>query len=131
MIEPKRSRRSAEKRGAGVRPVVLDEALAPARSANPVDLVALDDLLERLTALNERHARVVELRFFGGMTVKETAHALEVSEYYPNIVWMQRLDLRQHGRNLSAIGSLEVGVNKDRYFSIIRSAAPIIRRNWG
>jgi RNA polymerase sigma factor (TIGR02999 family) len=72
-------RRSAEKRGAGATPVVLDEALAPAHARSPLDIVALDDLLERLAALNERHARVVELRFFGGLSVKETAHALDVS----------------------------------------------------
>ena len=72
-------RRAAEKRGAGISPVVLDEALAPSRAANPVDVVALDDLLERLATLNERHARVVELRFFGGLSVKETAHALDIS----------------------------------------------------
>jgi RNA polymerase sigma factor (sigma-70 family) len=39
----------------------------------------LDDLLNRLATLNPRHARVVELRFFGGLSVQETAHALEVS----------------------------------------------------
>ena len=44
-----------------------------------MDLVALDDLLEQLATLNERHARVVELRFFGGLSVQETAHALDVS----------------------------------------------------
>jgi RNA polymerase sigma factor (TIGR02999 family) len=72
-------RRSAEKRGAGFQQVALDEALAPAGGDNPVDIVALDDLLNRLTELNARHARVVELRFFGGLNVEETAHALGVS----------------------------------------------------
>jgi RNA polymerase sigma factor (TIGR02999 family) len=72
-------RRDADKRGAGQRPVVLDEAFAPSGGQNPVDIVALDDLLNRLAELNERHARVVELRFFGGLTVEETAHALGIS----------------------------------------------------
>ena len=72
-------RRGAEKRGSGKQPVVLDEAFAPSRSQDPVDIVALDDLLNRLATLNARHARVVELRFFGGLSVQETAHALEVS----------------------------------------------------
>jgi RNA polymerase sigma factor (TIGR02999 family) len=72
-------RRSTEKRGSGKQPVALDEAFAPSRSQDPVDIVALDDLLNHLATLNERHARVVELRFFGGLTVPETAHALDVS----------------------------------------------------
>jgi RNA polymerase sigma factor (TIGR02999 family) len=72
-------RKAAGKRGAKARHVVLDEAFAPTRGGNPVDIVALDDLLQQLTQLNSRHARVVELRCFGGLGVKETAHALGVS----------------------------------------------------
>jgi RNA polymerase sigma factor (sigma-70 family) len=44
-----------------------------------VDLVALDDALSRLAALDPDHARVVELRYFGGLTVEETAEAMSVS----------------------------------------------------
>jgi RNA polymerase sigma factor (sigma-70 family) len=55
------------------------ETLGLAKGRNPVDIVALDDLLKELSRLNERHARVVELRFFGGLTVEETAHTLDVS----------------------------------------------------
>ncbi len=47
--------------------------------ASAVDLVALDDALTRLTALNERYARMVELRFFGGLTVEEIAQIQGVS----------------------------------------------------
>lgn len=72
-------RRGAQKRGAGLNKVTLDEAGAMAGSADPAELVALDDLLNELAELNERHARVVELRFFAGLDVKETAHVLEVS----------------------------------------------------
>ena len=46
---------------------------------NTLDLVALDDALAKLTALNERYARIVELRFFGGLEVEEIASILEVS----------------------------------------------------
>jgi RNA polymerase sigma-70 factor, ECF subfamily len=52
------------------------EAVMPARG---VDLVALDDALEALAALDERQSRVVELRFFGGLSIEETAEALKVS----------------------------------------------------
>ena len=44
-----------------------------------MDLVALDDALERLTALDSRKGQVVELRFFGGLTAEETAEVLNVS----------------------------------------------------
>ena len=45
-----------------------------------LDVIALDDLMERLTVLNSRHARVFELRCFGGLSVTETAQVLDVSE---------------------------------------------------
>ena len=71
--------RAAAKRGAGGHELPLLETIALARERNPVDIVALDDLLTELSRLNERHARVVELRFFGGLSVEETAHTLGVS----------------------------------------------------
>ena len=46
---------------------------------NPYEIVALDDLLKKLSSLNERHARIVEMRVFGGMSIEEAAHALSVS----------------------------------------------------
>ncbi len=65
----------AAKRGAGQTLLALDEALAvPARQ--DVDVVALDDALTRLAALAERPARVVELRFFVGLTNEEIAEVL-------------------------------------------------------
>ena len=67
----------AQKRGAGAPPLSLDESL-PAWS-KPVDLVALDDALDRLAEIDPRPSQVVELRFFGGFTVEETAEALDVS----------------------------------------------------
>ncbi len=65
------------KRGGDVRPLSLDEALvfSPARSAA---LVALDDALIELSSFDPRKARVVELRYFGGMSVEETAEALGI-----------------------------------------------------
>ena len=70
--------RLAEKRGAGREVLPLDEALvlSPEKSG---ELVALDDALERLQQEDQRVSRVVELRFFGGLTVDETAEVLNVS----------------------------------------------------
>jgi RNA polymerase sigma factor (TIGR02999 family) len=71
-------RRSAAKRGGGWQQVTLDDAVAVGGQAE-VELLALDDALEKLAANDQRVARVAELRLFGGLTVKETAHVLEVS----------------------------------------------------
>ena len=61
-----------------------------------IDLMALDEVLEELGRLNERHRRVVELRFFGGLSVEETAHVLEVSPQTVRSDWrMARAWLRQ------------------------------------
>ena len=71
-------RRHASKRGGAVPSLVLDESVA-APSGNGVDLVALDDALNDLSALDVQQARVVELRFFAGLTIAESAEALGVS----------------------------------------------------
>ena len=70
--------RLRDKRGAGDRPIPLDDVFifAPERS---LDLVKLDRSLDRLAELDDRQCKVVELRFFGGLTVEETAEALGVS----------------------------------------------------
>ena len=67
-----------QKRGGELRIETLDEAvtLSPARNK---ELVALDDAMERLASISKRKSDVVELRFFGGLTVEETAEALGVS----------------------------------------------------
>jgi RNA polymerase sigma-70 factor, ECF subfamily len=72
-------RRASQKRGAAAAKVPLDDAPGLSGGQNPLDIVALDDLLDQLAQLNERHARVVELRFFTGLDVNETAHVLGVS----------------------------------------------------
>ena len=71
-------RRTAEKRGGDRTMVSLSDA-SPAAPATTVDILALDEALDALTALDERLCRVVELKFFGGLTIEETAMALEVS----------------------------------------------------
>jgi RNA polymerase sigma factor (TIGR02999 family) len=70
--------RNALKRGAGLAPIPLDSIDLPATPPE-VDLVALEDALERLASINPRAGQVVELRFFGGFSVEETAEALNVS----------------------------------------------------
>jgi len=71
-------RRKRLKRGAGQRPVTLDEALIKA-DGFAAEILEIEDALGRLTAEYPRQAQVVELRFFGGLTVEETAEALDVS----------------------------------------------------
>lgn len=66
------------KRGGGVVELSLDDALLIAREPN-AELIALDDALKTLATFDERKSRVVELRFFGGLTVDETAEVLQVS----------------------------------------------------
>lgn len=70
-------RRNADKRDGGVR-VTFREDLARSDPAG-VDLLALDEALERLAAHDERLVRIVECRFFGGMTIDETASVLDIS----------------------------------------------------
>jgi RNA polymerase sigma-70 factor (ECF subfamily) len=77
LVDHARSRRYL-KRGGGIRMVPLDEALVAARDRGR-DLVALDEALTALAAIDSRKSRVVELRFFGGLTMDETAAVLHVS----------------------------------------------------
>lgn len=78
LIEAAR-RREADKRGGWLVFVAVDEG-ADAMAERPQEPEALAEALERLERMNERHAHMVELRFFGGLTVAQTAEALGVSE---------------------------------------------------
>jgi RNA polymerase sigma factor (TIGR02999 family) len=71
-------RRNAHKRGGGAEMIRLDEA-NPAVGGDTIDLIALDEALSQLAAFEERLCRVVELRFFGALSIAETATALDVS----------------------------------------------------
>ena len=68
----------AGKRGSGVTPVVLDDALEVA-SDQHLDFVALDDALNALAELDPRQAKIVELRYFGGLSIDETAEVVQLS----------------------------------------------------
>jgi RNA polymerase sigma-70 factor, ECF subfamily len=70
--------RAADKRGGGVRPVLLSTSIMPS-TRGTVDTVELDEALKNLGTLDPRKVQVVEMRFFGGMTVDEIAHVLSVS----------------------------------------------------
>jgi len=70
--------RQRQKRGGDAVWISLDEA-PDVTDVRPADVIALDDALTALAAFDERKSRVVELRFFGGLSVEETAEALQVS----------------------------------------------------
>jgi RNA polymerase sigma factor (TIGR02999 family) len=87
-------RRGAQKRGGDRLRVTLDEVLA-GHEDRGLDVLALNESLERLAALDGRKARVVELRFFGGLTAKETAAVLQLSPKTVEADWyMARAWLR-------------------------------------
>jgi len=71
-------RRQAAKRGAGPVKLALDEAVV-ASEPRDFDLVALDEALENLAKLDPQQSRVVELRFFAGLSIEETAEVLKIS----------------------------------------------------
>jgi RNA polymerase sigma factor (TIGR02999 family) len=97
--------RGRHKRGGNARKVALDEAAVISPEPGE-DLIALDDALHALAAIDPRQARVVELRFFGGMTEEETADLLEIStdtvlrDWKKAKLWLWR-ELRHRQRNES------------------------------
>jgi RNA polymerase sigma factor (TIGR02999 family) len=101
LVEFARSRQY-QKRGGGARKTSLDEALlaSPQRGH---DLVALDDALQALAASYPRQSQVVEMRFFGGLSVEETAEVLQVSavtvmrDWQLAKVWLSRELKKRNG----------------------------------
>jgi DNA-directed RNA polymerase specialized sigma24 family protein len=97
------------KRGHGVRHVSLDEAVVVGGDPS-ADLVALDDALNALARVDTRKVRVVEMRFFAGLSVEETAMVLKVSpitvrrDWSSAKIWLYR-ELR--GKTDDGLGSLE------------------------
>jgi RNA polymerase sigma factor (TIGR02999 family) len=88
-------RRASEKRGSGETPVALDHAADLSTGGDP-DLLALDDALRRLEALDPQQVRVVELRYFVGLSIEETAAVLDLHPSAVNREWaMARAWLKQ------------------------------------
>ncbi len=87
LVEHARSQ-SAQKRGGGGQKLALDEALNYSQD-KAAELLALDDALTSLARFDERKSRVIELRYFGGLSMEETAEALGVS--LSTIIREQRL----------------------------------------
>lgn len=89
-------RRAAAKRGGGWGKVPLNAQLAESEAKDAVDLIAVDEALEELKKLHARQARVAELRYFGGLSIKETARVLGISARTVTNDWdFGRLWLRQ------------------------------------
>ena len=78
--------RRAQKRGSGETLLSLDE-ISGAGAIPGVDLILLDEALKRLAELDERQARIIELRFFGGLSIEETGEVLEISAATVNREW--------------------------------------------
>ena len=78
LVDHARSKQYA-KRGGGAQQITLDEGLA-VTDDNAVELLALHQALERLEAIDDRKSKIVELRYFGGLSTEETAEVLGVSE---------------------------------------------------
>ena len=94
LVDQARSRNAA-KRGANCVTLTFDEAIALPKQRE-LDLVALDDALKALTEVDSRQSQIVDLRFFGGLSIEETSQVLEVSpatvkrEWATARLWLQR-----------------------------------------
>lgn len=78
LVDHARSR-AAVKRGGDQRKVTLDDLLSGGAAAGSPDLLDINDALDRLTTLDPDQGRIVELRFFGGLTVEEVAEVMDIS----------------------------------------------------
>lgn len=105
LVDHARSREAA-KRGGGTRQVTLERAVVLAEERAP-ELLALDEALSRLTPFDPQQAQIVELRFFGGLTVEETAQALSISpatvkrDWSMAKAWLSREIVRGFGSGLT------------------------------
>ncbi|MEM6673149.1 MAG: ECF-type sigma factor [Planctomycetota bacterium] len=80
-------RRGSEKRGGGAERVTLHEGAAEEEPTLHVGVAELDEALEKLAKHSERYVEIVELRFFGGLSVEEVAHVLGISDRMVRLEW--------------------------------------------
>ena len=103
LVDHARTRHRVKRGGAAMR-VPLEEVVVAAEGLN-INLVSLDEALTRLAAVDSRQGRIVELRFFGGLSVEETAEVLRVSaatvknDWSMAKAWLRRELLRGEGRD--------------------------------
>ena len=87
---------AAAKRGGNTITVAFEEAPDPAGKKSNLDLIALDDAMNQLATLDPRQCKIVELRFFGGLSIEETAETVEISpatakrEWATARLWLHR-----------------------------------------
>lgn len=84
LVQRARARRAEKRGGLNAERITLDESVMPAAGTaagdgGGIDVLALDAALEKLEALDAQQAKIVELRYFGGLTVEEAAEALDIS----------------------------------------------------
>ena len=85
LVDHARRRRAAKRGGEWQRLTI--EAVTPGAASAPVDLLALEEALERLREINADHARIVELRFFGGLTIEQSAEVLGIGRRSADRAW--------------------------------------------
>jgi RNA polymerase sigma factor (TIGR02999 family) len=122
--------RKALKRNQGLRAVTLTDAL-PAETSTEVDLLALDECLNALERQDPRQARIVELRYFAGLSIEETAHTMKISPVTVKREWaMARAWLRRQLRLVEAgseAGQIQSPIERGGQLS--DSARPASSRN--
>jgi RNA polymerase sigma factor (TIGR02999 family) len=79
--------RKAQKRGDGATHISLEKALSFGKENDDLDVIVLNEALERLAEFDSQQARIVELRFFGGLTIEEVAEVLGVSDSHVKREW--------------------------------------------
>jgi RNA polymerase sigma factor (TIGR02999 family) len=114
MLVDRARRRRAEKRGGPHAHVTLDDALVAAADSRADALLDLHEALEQLAKLDERLARVVECRFFGGMTEQETAEALHIAVRTVRRDWIKARGLLYQALGADESGHPTASGNPDR-----------------
>jgi len=80
LVDHAREKKALKRGGGGPLTLALDEAVSFPQPSEGVDILSLHESLDELAAFDPQQAKIVELRFFGGLTTEETAHALSISD---------------------------------------------------